>query len=153
MTGSSDRIDIAKSIRFLREVKQDLKRIGYLYNASEANSVSTLKVLKNVVRKVGIEIIPSSVPKSLNVQAVTRALIGKVDIIFVPADNTILSVLEGARKVAEEANMPVFAVDTNAIGRGPFMTQGVNFYEVGVDAGKLVVRILKSEKTSDIDVG
>lgn len=32
------------------------------------------------------------------------------------------------------------------------MTQGVNFYDVGVDAGKLVVRILKGEKPGDIDV-
>ncbi|WP_375657995.1 ABC transporter substrate-binding protein [Bartonella sp. CL436QHHD] len=152
MTGSSDRIDVAESVRLLQEVKPDLKKIGYLYNASEANSVSTLKTLKDVAKKAGIEIIPSSAPKPSDVQAATRALIGKVDIIFVPADNTILSVLEGAIKVSEEANMPVFTVDSNTIGRGPFMTQGVNFYDVGVDAGKLVVRILKGEKPGDIDV-
>ncbi|WP_375612209.1 MULTISPECIES: ABC transporter substrate-binding protein [unclassified Bartonella] len=152
MTGSSDRIDVAESVRLLQEVKPDLKKIGYLYNASEANSVSTLKTLKDVAKKAGIEIIPSSAPKPSDVQAAARALIGKVDIIFVPADNTILSVLEGAIKVSEEANMPVFTVDANTIGRGPFMTQGVNFYDVGVDAGKLVVRILKGEKPGDIDV-
>ncbi len=32
------------------------------------------------------------------------------------------------------------------------MTQGVNFYDVGVEAGKLVVRILKGEKPSNFDV-
>ncbi|WP_330168368.1 ABC transporter substrate-binding protein [Bartonella grahamii] len=152
MTGSSDRIDVAESVRLLQEVKPDLKKIGYLYNASEANSVSTLKVLKDVAKKIGIEIIPSSAPKPSDVQAATRALIGKVDIIFIPADNTVLSVLEGAVKVTQEANIPVFTVDSNSIGRGPFMTQGVNFYDVGVDAGKLVVRILKGEKPGDIDV-
>ncbi|WP_330169338.1 ABC transporter substrate-binding protein [Bartonella grahamii] len=152
MTGSSDRIDVAESVRLLQEVKPDLKKIGYLYNASEANSVSTLKVLKDVAKKIGIEIIPSSAPEPSDVQAATRALIGKVDIIFIPADNTVLSVLEGAVKVTQEANIPVFTVDSNSIGRGPFMTQGVNFYDVGVDAGKLVVRILKGEKPGDIDV-
>ncbi|WP_019219309.1 ABC transporter substrate-binding protein [Bartonella florencae] len=152
VTGSSDRIDVEASVKLLQEVKPDLKKIGFLYNASEANSVAILKTLKEEANKVGIEIIPSSAPKPSDVQAATRALIGKADIIFVPADNTVLSVLEGAVKVAQEANMPLFTVDFNAIGRGPFMTQGVNFYDVGVDAGKIVVRILKGEKPGDIDV-
>nr|WP_306421417.1 ABC transporter substrate-binding protein [Bartonella henselae] len=152
VTGTSDRIDVAATVKLLQEVKPDLKKIGYLYNASEANSVSTLKMLKDVASKAGIEIIPSSAPKPSDVQAATRALVGKVDVIFIPADNTVLSVLEGATKVTQEANVPVFTVDFNSIGRGPFMTQGVNFYDVGVEAGKLVVRILKGEKPGDIDV-
>ncbi|WP_455466990.1 ABC transporter substrate-binding protein [Bartonella sp. B39] len=152
VTGTSDRIDIAQSLRLLKEVKPNLKKLGYLYNASEANSVSTLKILKDVANEVGIEVIPSSAPKPSDVQAATRALIGKVDVIFVPADNTVLSVLEGAAKVTQEVNIPLFTVDSNSMGRGPFMTQGVNFYDVGVEAGKLVVRILKGEKPGDIDV-
>ncbi|EJF80107.1 hypothetical protein MCO_00324 [Bartonella sp. DB5-6] len=152
VTGASDRIDITKSVKLLQEVKPDLKKIGYLYNASEANSVSTLKMLKDVAKKAGIEVIPSSAPKSSDVQAATRALIGKVDLIFIPADNTVLSVLEGATKVTQEVNMPVFTVDSNSLGRGPFMTQGVNFYDVGVEAGKLVVRILEGENPGDIDI-
>lgn len=152
VTGSSDRIDVEGSIKLLQEVKPDLKKIGFLYNASEANSVATLKALKDAANKAGIEIIPSSAPKPSDIQAATRALAGKVDIIFVPADNTVLSVLEGAVQVTQETNTPLFTVDANSIGRGPFMTQGVNFYDVGVEAGKLAVRILKGEKPGDIDV-
>ncbi|EJF80435.1 ABC transporter substrate-binding protein [Bartonella doshiae] len=152
VTGVSDRIDLAENLRILREVKPDLKKLGYLYNASEANSVATLKSLQDLADKVGIEIVSSSAPKPSDVQAAARALVGKVDIIFIPADNTVLSVLEGAAKVARETNIPLFTVDSNTIGRGPFMTQGVNFYNVGVDAGKLVLRILNGEKPGDIDV-
>ncbi|AGF76543.1 ABC transporter substrate-binding protein [Bartonella vinsonii] len=152
VTGTSDRIDVAQSLKLLQEVKPDLKKLGYLYNASEANSISTLKMLQDVADKAGIEIIPSSVPKPSDVQAATRALVGKVDVIFIPADNTVLSVLEGAVKVTEETNTPLFTVDSNSIGRGPFMTQGVNFYDVGLEAGKMVVRILKGEKPGDMDI-
>ncbi|WP_156851212.1 ABC transporter substrate-binding protein [Bartonella refiksaydamii] len=152
VTGASDRINVVESLKLLQEVKPDLKKLGYLYNASEANSVSTLKVLKDAANKVRIEVIPSSASKPSDVQAATRALVGKVDLIFIPADNTVLSVLEGASKVAQETNIPLFTVDSNSIGRGPFMTQGVNFYDVGVEAGKLVVRILEGEKPGDIDV-
>nr|WP_244614186.1 ABC transporter substrate binding protein [Bartonella quintana] len=62
-----------------------MKKLAYLYNASEPNSFSKLKMLEDVASKAGVEVIPSSMPKLSDVQAATRALIRKVDIIFVPA--------------------------------------------------------------------
>ncbi|EYS95521.1 hypothetical protein H709_00045 [Bartonella bacilliformis CUSCO5] len=152
VTGVSDRADVAENLKLLREIKPNLKKLGYLYNASEANSVSTLKVLKELANKMGIEVISSSAPKSSDVQAATRALINKVDVIFVPTDNTIIAVLEGATKIALETKIPLFTLDSNSIGRGPFITQGVSYYSVGVDTGKLVLRILNGEKPGDLDV-
>ncbi len=99
VTRTSDYIDVAKSLEFLQTVKPDLKIIGFLYNASEVNSVSTLKVLKDVANKVGVKVIASSAPKSSDVQAATRALADKVDVMFVPADSTVFSVLEGVAKI------------------------------------------------------
>ena len=129
-----------------------LKKLGYLYNSAEANSVSTLNVLRKLAEKDGIEVIPSAAPKSSDVQAATRALVGKVDIIYVPTDNTIISVLEGATKVAAETKTPIFTADPSSIGRGAFAAQGIDYYDAGVETGKLVVRILKGEKAGDISV-
>ncbi|MCZ2327892.1 ABC transporter substrate-binding protein [Bartonella sp. F02] len=152
VTGVSDYTDIAENLKLLQKVKPELKKIGYLYNASEANSVSTFKVLKKLADGAGMDVIPSSAAKSSDVQAAIRALIGKVDVIFVPTDNTIVSVLEGAAKVALETKTPLFVADSDTIGRGPFITQGVDYYDMGIETGKLILRILKGEKPGDIDV-
>ncbi|MHC5306034.1 ABC transporter substrate-binding protein [Bartonella sp. LJL80] len=152
ITGVSDRSPIEEHLKLLKEIKPDLKKLGYLYNSAEANSVSTLKVLQELAAKDGIDVIPSAAPKSSDVQAATRALVGKVDIIYVPTDNTIISVLEGATKVAAETKTPLFTADASSIGRGPFAAQGINYYDAGIETGKLVVRILKGEKPGDIDV-
>lgn len=152
VTGVSDRSPVSEHLKLLLEIKPDLKKIGYLYNSAEANSVSTLKVLQELAAKDGIEVIPSAAPRSSDVQAATRALVGKVDIIYVPTDSTIISVLEGATKVAIETKTPLFTADASSIGRGPFAAQGVNYYDSGVETGKLVVRILKGEKPGDIDI-
>lgn len=152
ITGVSDRSPVDEHVKLLKEVKPDLKKLGYLYNAAEANSVSTLNVLKKLAEKDGIEVIPSAAPKSSDVQAATRALIGKVDMIYVPTDNTIISVLEGATKVAAEAKTPLFTADPSSIGRGAFAAQGVDYYDAGMETGKLVVRILKGEKPGDMSV-
>ncbi|WP_303854008.1 ABC transporter substrate-binding protein [Bartonella apis] len=152
ITGVCDRSPVEEHIKLLKEIKPDLKKLGYLYNAAEANSVSTLNVLKKLAEKEGIEIIPSAAPKSSDVQAATRALIGKVDMIYVPTDNTIISVLEGATKVAAESKTPLFTADPSSIGHGAFAAQGIDYYDSGLETGKLVVRILKGEKPGDIDV-
>lgn len=152
ITGVCDRSPVDEHLKLLKEVKPDLKKLGYLYNAAEANSVSTLNVLKQLAEKEGIEIVPSAAPKSSDVQAATRALVGKVDMIYVPTDNTIISVLEGATKVAAEAKTPLFTADPSSIGRGAFAAQGIDYYDSGLETGKLVVRILKGEKPGDIGV-
>lgn len=152
VTGVSDRSPIEDHIKLLKEIKPDLKKLGYLYNSAEANSVSTLNVLRQLAEKDGIEVIPSAAPKSSDVQAATRALIGKVDMIYVPTDNTIISVLEGATKVAAESKTPLFTADPSSIGRGAFAAQGIDYYDAGIETGKLVTRILKGEKVSDISV-
>ena len=152
ITGVSDRSPVEEHIKLLKEIKPHLKKLGYLYNAAEANSVSTLNVLKKLAEKEGIEVIPSAAPKSSDVQAATRALTGKVDMIYVPTDNTIISVLEGATKVAAESKTPLFTADPSSIGHGAFAAQGIDYYDSGLETGKLVVRILKGEKPGDIDV-
>lgn len=152
VTGVSDRSPIEDHIKLLKEIKPDLKKLGYLYNSAEANSVSTLNVLRQLAEKDGIEVIPSAAPKSSDVQAATRALIGKVDMIYVPTDNTIISVLEGATKVAAESKTPLFTADPSSIGRGAFAAQGIDYYDAGIETGKLVTRILKGERVSDISV-
>ncbi|CAM1638726.1 MULTISPECIES: ABC transporter substrate-binding protein [Bartonella] len=152
VTGICDRSPVEEHIKLLKEIRPDLKKLGYLYNAAEANSVSTLNVLKKLAEEDGIEVIPSAAPKSSDVQAATRALIGKVDMIYVPTDNTIISVLEGATKVAAESKTPLFTADPSSIGRGAFAAQGIDYYDSGLEAGKLVGRILKGEKPADIAV-
>lgn len=152
VTGVSDRSPVEQQLALLKEIKPDLKKIGYLYNSSEANSVATLKRLQNEAEKSDIVVLPSAAPRSSDVPAATRALVGKVDIIFVPTDNTIIAVLESATKIASESRTPLFTADATSIERGPFAAQGINYYDAGVETGKLVVRILKGEKPADISV-
>lgn len=152
ITGVSDRSDVAANLALLKEIKPDLKKLGYLYNASEANSVSTLKTLRALAKPYEIEIIPSAAPKSADVQAATRALIGKVDIIYVPTDNTVIAVLEGAVQVGNETKTPIFTADATSINRGAFAAQGTDYYQHGRQVGALVVRILKGEKPDTLAV-
>lgn len=152
VTGVSDRSPVGEHVKLLRDIFPNLKKIGYLYNSGEANSVSNLKILQKEAAEHNITIVPVAAAKAADVQLVTRSLIGKVDVIYVPTDNMIISALEGVSVVAAENHMPLFTADASSIGRGPFAAQGINYHDAGIETGKIVVRILKGEKPGDIPV-
>lgn len=152
VTGLSDMSPVGEHVALIKEILPNAKSIGYLYNSGEANSVSLLAVLKAEAEKAGLTVVESAATKSAEVQGAARALGGRADAIYVPTDNTIISALEGAVAVAEEAKLPLFTADTDSVARGSLAALGFNYYDVGKQTGDVVVRILKGENPGDIAV-
>ncbi len=152
VTGLSDLSPVAEHVALIKEILPSVKSIGYLYNSGEANSVSLLAVLKTEAEKAGLTIVESAATKSAEVQGAARALVGHADVIYIPTDNTIISALEGAVAVAEEAKLPLFTADTDSVSRGAVAALGFNYHDVGKQTGDVVVRVLKGENPGDIAV-
>ena len=152
VTGLSDLSPVAEHVALIKEILPNVKSIGYLYNSGEANSVSLLAVLKTEAEKAGLTVVESAATKSAEVQGAARALVGRADVIYIPTDNTIISALEGAVAVAEEAKLPLFTADTDSVSRGAVAALGFNYHDVGKQTGDVVVRVLKGENPGDIAV-
>jgi len=152
VTGISDMSPVAEHVALIKEILPAAKSIGYLYNSGEANSVSLLAVLKVEAEKAGLTVVESAATKSAEVQGAARALVGRADVIYVPTDNTIISALEGAVAVAEEAKLPLVTADTDSVSRGSLAALGFNYRDVGKQTGDVVVRILNGENPGDIPV-
>ena len=152
VTGLSDMSPVADHVKLIKEITPDVKNLGFVYNSAEANSVSTLAAMRAEAEKAGITIVESVATKSSEVQGAARALIGRVDAIYIPTDNTIVSALEGAVGVAEEAKVPLYAGDTDSVARGALASVSFNYFDVGKQTGAIVARVLKGEKPGDIPV-
>lgn len=152
VTGLSDMSPVADHIKLIKEVTPGVKTLGFVYNSAEANSVSTLAAMKTEAEKAGIAIVESVATKSAEVQGAARALIGRVDAIYIPTDNTIVSALEAAVGVAEEAKVPLYSGDTDSVARGALASVSFNYFDVGKQTGAVVARVLKGEKPGDIPV-
>ncbi len=152
VTGLSDMSPVGEHIKLIKEVMPNIKKLGYLYNSGETNSVSLLAALKEAAAAEGIEIVESAATKSAEVQGAARALVGRADAMYVPTDNTIVSALESAVGVAEESKIPLFTADTDSVKRGALAALGFNYYDVGKQTGAVVVKILNGEKPGDIPV-
>lgn len=152
ITGLSDMSPVGEHIALVREVLPELKTLGVIYNPGEANSVSLVNALKAEAEKAGVEIRESTAIKSSDVQQAARALVGKVEAVYVPTDNTIVSALEAVIAVGEQNALPIFSGDTDSVTRGTMASIGFNYYDIGKQTGAVVARILKGEKPGDISV-
>lgn len=152
VTGLSDMANLKEHLSLIKEFLPNLKVVGIPYNPGEANSVSMLASAKVEAQKLGIKIVESAAPKSSDVMIAAKQLVGKVDAIYCPIDNTIISAVESVVKVGIDAGVPVFAGDTDTVARGAVAAVGYDYFDLGRQTGDIVVRILKGEKPGDIDV-
>lgn len=152
VTGTSDMAPIDKHLQMILRISPNVKKIGVLFNPGEVNSVSSLEAIKKAAPAVGMEVFEGAAPKSSEVLAAARSLVGKVDAFYVPTDNTVVSAFEAVVKVGIDAQIPVFAADTDSVPRGAVAALGFNYYQIGRQTGDIVLRILKGEKPGNIPV-
>lgn len=152
VTGLSDRTPVAQHLDLVREFLPDMKTLGVPYNPGEPNAVAIVALLKEEAAKKGIRIVEAPAPKSSDVMMATQKLIGEVDAIYCPTDNTILTALESVVKVGIDGQIPVFSADTGSVERGTLAALGFNYHDMGRQTGAVIVRILKGEKAGDIPV-
>ena len=152
VTGMSDLSPIAKHLDLIARITPKAKKIGVISNPGEANSVTLVGLLKEHAPARGMTIVEAAAPRSNDVLAAARSLVGKVDAIYVPTDNTVVSALEGVIKTGIENKLPVYAGDTDSVPRGAIAALGFNYYDVGRQTGTILARVLKGEKPGDIAV-
>lgn len=152
VTGSAQYAPVGHQIDLIKELVPSASKIGVVYNPGEANSVAVLARIKQEAQARKIEIVEATANRSSDVAASAQSLIGKVDAIFVPQDNTAVSALESIIQVAYSAKIPFFASDSGSVERGALASVGMDEQVIGELAGKIAADILEGKKPGDIPV-
>ncbi len=152
VTGVSDRLPLAPQVDLMLKVVPAARRVGIVYSPGEVNSTILIKELKETLAQRGMALVSAAAPRTVDVPGATKSLVGKVDLIYSSTDNNVVSAYESMVRVAAEAKLPMIAADTSSIKRGAVAALGMNYYDMGRQTGKMVVRILKGEKPGSIAV-
>jgi putative ABC transport system substrate-binding protein len=142
-SGVSNFIPLEPQLKLIKRVLPNLKTLGVLYNPGEINSQILNKKLQALTSAEGIILILQAVTKTADLPQATQKLLGKVDAIFVTNDSTVLSGITNVIQLATKHKKPVFVSDTDVVSQGAIAALGPNQYELGVQTGKMVVRILQ----------
>jgi putative ABC transport system substrate-binding protein len=153
VTGISDWADVATQVKLIKDILPNVQKLGTVYNAGEVNSKVQIDELKKAAPSLGItQIVEATAATTADVLAAAQSLVGRVDAIWVPTDNTAVAAFEAIVKVCEDNQIPLFAADTATVERGAIGTPGIDYYQLGIECGQVAARILRGEKPSDIPV-
>lgn len=152
VTGVTDMTPIAAHMALIKRVVPTATRLGVISNPGESNSVTLVALIEAEAPKLGMSVVHAAATKSGDVLAAARSLVGKVDAIYVPTDNTVISAFEAVVKVGNEASIPVLAGDTDSVKRGAVAAAGFNYYDIGRQTGHMVVSILQGINPGDMAV-
>lgn len=146
ITGTSDKLPVEKQLEMIRKVLPDAKTIGILYSTSEINSVSAIEEYKEAAGNFGFEIVESGIAITSDIPLATDNLLSKVDCITNLTDNTVVSSLPIILNKASEKNIPVFGSEVEQVKIGCLAAVGLDYYDLGVQTGKMAADVLKGEK-------
>ncbi len=152
VTGTSDAVSAEKIMELAKRITPGIKTVGALYTSSETNSVSVVNNLKDYAAKNSLTVVEATVTNSSEVQQAVSSLVGKVDAIFSPIDNTVASAMPLVAQVANKAKKPVYVGADSMVKDGGLATFGINYTILGQETAKMAAEILNGKNAGDIPV-
>ena len=142
VTGTSDMNPVADQIELLGRLAPDAKEVGLLYCTAESNSKLQIDLAAAELEKLGMKGVEFTASSSNEVQQVAESMVGKVDAIYTPTDNTIASAMATIATIANEAGVPTVCGEVAHVEAGGLASLSINYEELGRRAGEMAVRIL-----------
>lgn len=130
----------------------DAKTIGVLYNTSEVNSKIQVDTLKEYASKNNYKVVEKGVSSSMEISQAMSSLVGKIDVLYVPTDNLIVSSMPIVSKIATNNKVPIISSEDGSVKSGALACQGIDYEKLGYKTGELAIKVLNGEEISNIPV-
>lgn len=141
ITGASDLNPVMEQFELLQEIAPEAETVGIVYSSGEANSEVQVELAQEAAEELGLEIQEATISNSSEVQQGVESL--DVDAIWVPTDNAVVSALESVLQYGQQNSIPVIASEGDSVIRGSVATYGLNYADLGRQAGEMAIRILE----------
>lgn len=142
LSGTSDLTPVKEQISLLKKILPDAKTVGVLYCTAESNSEIQAKMAKDAIEAAGMTAVDYTVSSSNEIQTVVTSMVGKVDAIYAPTDNTIAAGMATVAMIANENKLPTICGEEGMVKAGGLATYGIDYYELGYLTGQQAVKIL-----------
>jgi ABC-type uncharacterized transport system substrate-binding protein len=153
ITGIGSFPPVEKTIQFILETIPGAKKIGNIYNTSEANSRKVVSVMRQIAEKKGFELVEMPVVNSSEVFQAAQVIAGKgIDALYISGDNTALQAFDVIAGVCNKQSIPLIVNDLPFVGKGAFAAIGIGWKSVGYHSGDLIGRVLNGASPAKIPI-
>ena len=152
VTGVSDALNTPFILDMMLAVQPETKTVGLLYSNSEINSQAPIAEAKAYLDAKGIAYVEKTGNNANEVIAAASDLVGRVDAVFTPTDNTIMASEAAVAEILNEAGIPHYTGADSFVAYGAFTTCGVNYTELGTKVGDMAFDILNGGEIGEFVV-
>lgn len=147
VTGTSDYLDVASIFNLIFAADPGAKKIGLLYDAGQDASTTAIQQAKDYLDSQGIEYVEHTGTNVDEVVLAADAMIAdKVDAIFTPTDNTIMTAELSIYEKLAAAGIPHYTGADSFALNGAFLGYGVDYANLGVETANMIADILLNGK-------
>ena len=142
-----------KRLEVLQEIVPGIKRVLTLVAPQESIAEVSFQSLAEVAPKLGIELLRYDVISKADIAQRLKALPeGVVDAIYFVPSNLVLTHLDLLIHKAKEDKIPLCVSEISMVERGALISYGTDLRRLGVQAARLVTKIMKGVKPSEMPV-
>lgn len=143
VSGTTDLAPLDEQASMIKELFPDAKKVGILFCSAEANSQYQVDKISKFLNEDGIETVNYVFNDSNDITAVTeKAVNDKVDVIYIPTDNTAASNTQAIANVVLPAGIPVFTGEEGPCAGCGVATLTISYYDIGFKTGEMAADIL-----------
>ncbi|RXZ68660.1 ABC transporter substrate-binding protein [Fusobacterium necrophorum] len=152
ITGTTDMSPLEEQLNLLKYLLPKAKKVGFLYNPSEQNSVSLLKQFTILAKERQLQVIEKGVNTVNDMNLALNSLLGQVDVLYIPTDNLVTSSESLLIQQANRKNVPVIASVESSAKKGALATVSIDYEKLGYQTGERILEILKGKSPNQIQV-
>ena len=143
ITGTSDFLDTSAVLNLILTANPDARTVGLLYDVGQDASTTPIAEAKAYLDEKGIAYKEYTGTNVTEVQmAAQAAAADKVDAVFTPTDNTIMTAELSIYEIFAEAGIPHYTGADSFALNGAFLGYGVDYANLGVETADMIADIL-----------
>jgi len=141
-----------KRLETFKEILPHLQRVLFPYDATDPDHLVEVQVYRAAAQRSGIELVERPLRSEMNAKSTLgRIEVGKVDGLLTPRC-CVLNIPGLILEVAHQKALPTMFGQAFWVQSGALASYGPDYYASGVQAARLVDKILKGAKPAEIPV-
>ena len=153
VSGTSDAVPFGEQAQMMIDTLKLVPgdKVGVIYCSNESNSVLQYEAVSLYFETKGIVVEAYTFSDAATeLQAITNSAVNECKAIYVPSDNTVAQNDTIVGNICSDKKIPVF---TSYGGTICYASLAIDYYQLGVETGKMAAEILLGKKTpADIEI-
>ncbi len=142
VTGVTDKVEASEILKSAKDLKEDAKVIGIIYNTGESNSEVQVEEVKAAAQESGMTVETVGITTVNDIPQAVNTLAKKIDIMYIISDNIVASAIDLVANLCLENKIITLSTIESQAADGILMGNGLNYYDLGKQAAEMAKKIL-----------